>query len=113
MLKRVLVLLDAELVRRDAAGFLIPDIFGDGGLVQADRRDMAAFGPKMPVAELALQARMPVKHHKRALALEVSHEAGHAHLRRHAGRNMHVARHRMPFDDLGSSITAESSEYLA
>ena len=36
-------------------GFLLPNVLGYRGLVQSHRRNVAAFGPKMPVAELVLQ----------------------------------------------------------
>lgn len=60
-LERVFVFLDAELARHDARGLLLPGVFRDRRLVEADSRRTTAFGPKLLIAELALEVRMIVK----------------------------------------------------
>ena len=110
--ERVLVFLHAQLVLGDVGSLLLPDVFRDGGLVQADRRDVVALRPELPVAELVLQARVPVEYHQRALALQVSHLARHAVFRRYGHQHVHVVGHQVPLYDLDSLVFAELPEYL-
>ena len=110
--ERVLVFLHAQLVLGDVAGFLLPDVLGDRRLVQADRRDVVALRPELPVAELVLQVRVPVEYHQRALALQVSHHARHAVFRRYGHQHVHVVGHQVPLYDLDSLVFAELPEYL-
>ena len=110
--ERVLVFLHAQLVLGDVAGFLLPDALGDRRLVQPDGRHAVALRPELPVAELVLQARVPVEYHQRALALQVSHHARHAVFRRYGHQHVHVVGHQVPLYDLDSLVFAEPPEYL-
>ena len=110
--ERVLVLLHAQLVLGDVAGFLLPDVFGDRRLVQPDGRHVVALRPELPVAELVLQARVPVEYHQRALALQVSHHARHAVFRRYSHQHVHVVGHQVPLYYLDALVLAELPEYL-
>ena len=110
--ERVLVFLHAQLVLGDVAGFLLPDVFGDRRLVQPDGRHVVALRPELPVAEFALQARVPVEYHQRALALQVSHHARHAAFRRYGHQHMHVVGHLVPLHYLDALVLAELPEYL-
>ena len=93
-------------------GFLLPDVFRYHRLVQPDGRDVVPLRPEFPVAEPVLQVAVPLEDHERALALEVPHEARHAHLGRYADQHVHVVRHEVPFDDLDSFVRAELPQYL-
>ena len=110
--ERVLVLLHAQLVLGDVAGFLLPDVFGDRRLVQPDGRHVVALRPELPVAELVLQARVPVEYHQRAIALQVSHHARHAVFRRYSHQHVHVVGHQVPLYYLDALVLAELPEYL-
>ena len=110
--ERVLVLLHAQLVPGDIAGFLLPDVFGDRRLVQPDGRHVVALRPELPVAELVLQVRVPVEYHQRALALQVSHHARHAVFRRYSHQHVHVVGHQVPLYCLDALVLAELPEYL-
>ena len=110
--ERVLVLLHAQLVLGDVAGVLLPDVFGDRRLVQPDGRHVVALRPELPVAELVLQARVPVEYHQRALALQVSHHARHAVFRRYSHQHVHVVGHQVPLYYLDALVLAELPEYL-
>ena len=110
--ERVLVFLHAQLVLGDVAGFLLPDILGDRRLVQPDGRHVVALRPELPVAELALQARVPVEYHQRALALQIPHDACDAVLRRYSHQHVHVVGHQVPLYYLDALVLAELPEYL-
>ena len=110
--ERVLVFLHAQLVLGDVAGFLLPDVLGDRRLVQPDGRHVVALRPELPVAELVLQARVPVEYHQRALALQVSHHARHAVLRGYRDQHVHVVGHQVPLYYLDALVLAELPEYL-
>ena len=110
--ERVLVFLHAQLVLGDVAGFLLPDALGDRRLVQPDGRHAVALRPELPVAELALQVRVPVEYHQRALALQVSHHARHAVFRRYGHQHVHVVGRQVPLYGLDSLVFAELPEYL-
>ena len=110
--ERVLVFLHAQLVLGDVAGFLLPDVLGDRRLVQPDGRHVVALRPEFPVAELALQVRVPVEYHQRALALQVSHHARHAVFRRYGHQHVHVVGHQVPLYYLDALVLAELPEYL-
>ncbi len=68
--------------------------------------------PELPVAELVLQARVPVEYHQRALALQVSHHARHAVFRRYGHQHVHVVGHQVPLYYLDALVLAELPEYL-
>ena len=110
--ERVLVFLHAQLVLGDVAGFLLPDVLGDRRLVQPDGRHVVALRPELPVSELVLQARVPVEYHQRALALQVSHHARHAVLRRYSHQHVHVVGHQVPLYYLDALVLAELPENL-
>ena len=110
--ERVLVFLHARLVLGDVAGFLLPDVLGDRRLVQPDGRHVVALRPELPVAELALQVRVPVEYHQRALALQISHHARHAVFRRYGHQHVHVVGHQVPLYYLDALVLAELPEYL-
>ena len=56
---------------------------------------------------------MALEHHERALALQVPHEARHAHLGRDADQHVHVVRHQVPLVDLDALVPAERAQDLA
>lgn len=112
-LKRVLVLLHAQLVQRDVAGFLLPDAFRDRGPVQTHGRDAVALRPELPVAEPVLEVGVPVEDHQRALPLQVAHHARDEHLRWDRHQHVHVVRHEVPLYDLDPLVLAQPLQDLA
>ena len=110
--ERVAVLLNAEPVQGDVGGLLLAYVLGYRRLVQPDRRDVVALRPELPVPELVLHVRVPVKDHQRALPLQVAHEARHADLGRYGHQHVHVVGHQVPLDYLDALVLAELPEYL-
>ena len=106
------MLLDAELARRDVVGFLLLDVLPYGGLARPDGGNAAALRPEAAVAELVLEVRVQGAHHRRALALEVPHEARRRRLGRHARQHMRVVRHEVPLYYLDPLTAAKLAEYL-
>ena len=110
--ERVLVLLDAQPVQRDVGPLLLADVLRDRGLVEPDGGHVVALRPELPVAELVLQVGVPVEHEKRALPLQVPHEARDADLRRDAHQHVDVVGHQVPLDYLHALPLAQLPQYL-